>query len=368
VEHIQCIVIGAGVIGLAVARSMARSGKEVLVLEAAQAVGTGVSSRNSEVMHAGLYYRPGSLKAQFCTPGQSALYTFCERHGVAHKRLGKLVVITRQTQQPALLALRETARANGVADLQLLSRGAIRELEPELDCPAALLSPATGIISAHEYMLALQGDAEDHRATIALQSPCTGGDVTSGQLEINVGENNPLRLRCDTLINCAALGAQTVAHNLSGLNSATIPELYYAKGNYFSLKGPSPFQRLIYPLPVSAWLGVHSTADLSGRCKFGPDLHWVDSLDYTPDETQMDAFYSAIRRWWPGLPADSLQTDYAGIRPKLYPQGQPAVDFQIHTVKTHGIPGLINLFGIESPGLTSSLAIADHVQHLVDPR
>ena len=363
-EHIQCVVVGAGVVGLALARALSRAGREVLILEAGEGIGGGVSSRNSEVIHAGLYYRPGSLMARFCASGRRALYGFCASHGVAHKRLGKLIVITNEAQYPALLALQQNAGANGVDDLRMLNQQEIRDLEPTLNCPAALLSPSTGILSAHDYMLALLGDAEQHGAILALSSPCTGGDVRGAHPCISVGEDQPLRIRCEQLFNCAALGAQQLALGLEGLDHASVPRLYYAKGNYFSLTGRSPFQHLIYPLPGDAWLGVHSTADLSGRCKFGPDLHWVDELDYAVDETQAANFYQAIRRWWPGLADGTLQPDYAGIRPKLYAEGQPGVDFQIQGPGDHGIRGLYNLFGIESPGLTSSLAIADFVVQL----
>ena len=363
-EHIQCVVIGAGAVGLAVARAQARAGREVLVLESAPAIGTGVSSRNSEVIHAGLYYARNSLKARFCPAGRNALYQFCREHGVSHKQTGKLVIISDEEQRPTLVTLHETAQRNGVDDAVLLNRNEIRKLEPALDCPGAILSPSTGIVSAHEYMLALLGDAERHGAMVALNSLCTGGDVSGPRPWVAVGHDEPLRIQCDVLINCAALGAQDVALGLAGLDPASVPQLYYGKGNYFSLKGRSPFTRLIYPMPSGGWLGVHSSSDLSGRCKFGPDLHWVDEPDYFVDESQASSFYKAIRRWWPELPDHALQADYAGIRPKLYAHGQPSVDFQILGPRDHGVKGLINLFGIESPGLTSSLAIADYVLQL----
>ncbi len=363
-EHIQCVVIGAGVVGLAIARAQARAGREVLVLESESAIGTGVSSRNSEVIHAGLYYARDSLKARFCPAGRKALYQFCIEHGVSHRQVGKLVIISDEDQRPALVTLHKTALRNGVDDAVILNRKEIYKLEPALDCPGALLSPSTGIISAHEYMLALLGDAEGSGAMLALNSPCTGGDVSGPRPWVNVGHTEPLRIQCDVLINCAALGAQDVALGLAGLDPASVPQLYYGKGNYFSLKGRSPFARLIYPMPSGAWLGVHSSTDLTGRCKFGPDLHWVDEPSYDADESQAGSFYKAIRRWWPELPDNALQADYAGIRPKLYAQGQAGVDFQILGPRDHGVKGLINLFGIESPGLTSSLAIAEYVQQL----
>ena len=364
-EHVQCIVVGAGVVGLAVARALARAGREVIVLEAESAIGTGVSSRNSCVIHAGIYYPSNSVKARVCVRGKQALYELCESHGVAHQRIGKLIVATDPAQLPALEALREQAAANGVGDLRRLPLEEVRELEPEVDCVGAVLSPSTGIVDVHELMLALQGDAEAGGAWLALATPLLAGSVQGDGIEVETGGDEPMGLRCDWLINCAALGAQAVARSLRGLDPATIPPLHYAKGNYYGLSGRTPFSRLIYPMPDGAWLGVHATIDLGGRCRFGPDLHWVDRLDYDVDAQALDAFYDSIRRWWPGLPDGALHPDYTGIRPKIYGPGEPAADFLIQGPASHGVAGLVNLYGIESPGLTSSLAIADEVAALV---
>lgn len=360
-EHVQCIVVGAGVVGLAVARALAASGREVVLLESEPHIGSGVSSRNSGVIHAGIYYDNGSLKARVCVPGKHALYRFCEEHGVAHARVGKLVVATDPAQLPALERLRERARGNGVDDLERLTPEEVEALEPEVRCAGALLSPSTGIIDVHEYLLALQGDAEGLGAIVALGTPLVRAAVVDGGFRVETGGADPMMLRCEALVNAAGLGAQSVAAAISGLAPGTIPRLYPAKGNYFQLAGRSPFRRLIYPMPDAAWLGVHVGLDLAGRCRFGPDLHWVDTLDYDVDERQLDAFYASIRRYWPALPDGALMPDYTGIRPKLYARGEPARDFYIQCEDEHGVRGLVNLYGIESPGLTSSLAIGDYV-------
>jgi len=360
-EHVQSIVIGAGAVGLAIARRLAMAGQEVLVLEAESAIGTGVSSRNSCVIHAGIYYPRDSVRARVCVAGKQALYDFCASHGVSHQRTGKLIVATHDSQVPALHAIRDKAAANGVPDLVPLDREQARALEPEVECVAAMLSPSTGIIDVHEYMLALHGDAEAHGAMLALATPVTGGDVRGPRPVVEAGEGDTFQVSCDVLVNCAALGAQGVARSLRGLHPDTIPRLHYAKGNYYSLMGRTPFSRLIYPMPDGAWLGVHSTLDLAGRCRFGPDLQWVDELDYNVDGHALDGFYDSIRRWWPGLADGALQPDYTGIRPKIYGPGEPVADFLIQGPDTHGVAGLINLYGIESPGLTSSLAIAEEV-------
>ena len=362
----QCIVVGAGVIGLAIARELARRGREVYVLEAESVIGAGVSSRNSGVIHAGLYYAPDSIKARVCVAGKQALYRFCESFGVAHERCGKLVVATEPDQVQALGALAERARNNGVGDLRWLDPAAARDLEPAVTCEAALLSPSSGIIDVHEYLLALHGDAERHGATVVFGTPCVGGEIDDAGIQLEVGGADPTRLRCDCLVNAAALGAQGLARRLRGLAPRTIPPLHYAKGNYFQLRGPAPFGRLIYPVPSDAWLGVHVGLDLAGRCRFGPDIHWVDELDYDVDATRAETFYASIRRFWPGLPDHSLQPDYTGIRPKLTPHGVPTRDFVIQSAADHGVAGLVNLYGIESPGLTASLAIAEHVATLLE--
>ena len=361
-EHVQCIVAGAGVVGLAVARELAMAGREVLVIESQNAIGTGVSSRNSCVIHAGIYYPANSVKAKVCVPGKHALYDFCATHGVSQQRIGKIIVATRESQIPALHAIAAKAAANGVHDLQALDQRQARALEPEIDCVAAMLSPSTGIIDVHEYMLALLGDAESHGAMLALATPVTGAEVNNGRIVVTAGEDADFQLSCDAFVNSAALGAQALAHAIRGLDPATIPPLHYAKGNYYSLAGRTPFSRLVYPMPEGAWLGVHATLDLAGRCRFGPDLQWVDELNYDVDAHALDDFYASIRRWWPDLADGALQPDYSGIRPKIYGPGEPASDFLIQGPQQHGIAGLINLYGIESPGITSSLAIAGHVR------
>lgn len=365
-DRIDCAVIGAGVVGLGVARRLALAGRDVVVLEAADAIGTGTSSRNSEVIHAGIYYSPDSLKARLCVAGRDALYRFCESHGVGHRRLTKLLIATEPAQIAKLEALDRQGRANGVDDLRWLSGVEARALEPHLSCVAALVSPSTGILDSHGFMLALQGDAEDHGAMVAFNSPVLGGRVVDQGVEIAVGGDEPARYRCDTLVNCAGLSAQAVAAAIEGLPAAAVPPRYLAKGNYFALAGgKSPFSRLIYPMPEDGGLGVHVTLDLAGQVRFGPDVEWTGSIDYTVDSARGDAFYGAIRRYWPGLPDGALVPAYAGMRPKLSGPGQPAADFLLQGPGDHGVPGLVNLFGIESPGLTATLAIADHVATLL---
>ena len=360
-DRVECIVIGAGVVGLAVARALALRGREVIVLERHGVIGSEVSSRNSGVIHAGLYYPADSLKARACVAGKHALYDFCANHGVAHARVGKLVVATEDEQLDALDALIERARRNGVEDLMRLDPKEARELEPEVTCAGAFLSPSTGIVDIHEYMLALEGGAEANGAFVALGSPCLGGAAGDDGIRIDVGGAEPVSLMGEVVVNAAALGAQDVARSIEGLDPAHVPPLHYAKGNYFYLTGRSPFSRLVYPMPSGAWLGVHVGLDLGNRCRFGPDLHWVDTLDYDVDAAQVDKFYASIRRYYPALRDGVLLPDYTGIRPKIYGPGEPAPDFVIQGAETHGIDGLVNLFGIESPGLTSSLAIAEEV-------
>ena len=364
-DRIECIVIGAGVVGLAVARALALRGREVVVLERHHVIGSEVSSRNSGVVHAGLYYPKGSLKARACVAGKHALYDFCASHGVAHARTGKLVVATEDGQLEAMDALVERARGNGVGDLVRLDPKEVRELEPEVTCAGALLSPSTGIIDVHEYMLALEGDAEAAGAVVALGSPCLGGAVRDDGIRIDAGGAEPASLVGGVVVNAAALGAQDVARSIEGLDPGHVPPLHYAKGNYFYLTGRSPFSRLVYPMPSGAWLGVHVGLDLGNRCRFGPDLHWVDTLDYDVDAGRIENFYASIRRYYPALRDGALQPDYTGIRPKIHGPGETAPDFVVQGPETHGIDGLVNLFGIESPGLTSSLAIAEEVTERV---
>lgn len=378
-ESVDSVVVGAGVVGLAVARRLALAGREVVVLEAEGAIGTGNSSRNSEVIHAGIYYPKGSLKGRFCVAGKAALYAYAADRGVAHDRVGKLIVATAHDEEAALTGIQESARANGVDDLRRLDRAALRAMEPELAGEAALLSPSTGIIDSHGLMLAYQGDAENAGAVIAFHSRVAGGRVGENGLTLRVesgadtdaSEGNgresgeTLTLDCRAVINCAGLGAQSVAGALDGLAPASIPARHLGKGSYFTLSRPAPFRRLIYPVPVPGSLGLHYTRDLGGQAKFGPDIEWVDEIDYQVEAGAADKFYEAIRRYWPGLKDGALQPGYAGIRPKLHGPDKAFADFVIQGPADHSIPGLVNLYGIESPGLTSSLAIADHVAALL---
>jgi L-2-hydroxyglutarate oxidase LhgO len=365
-EAVDSVVVGAGVIGLAIAGRLARDGREVILLESAETFGTGISSRNSEVIHAGLYYNAGSLKARLCVDGKARLYEFCRSHGVAHRRIGKLIVATRDAEVAALEAIKSKAEVNGVMDLAWLDRAAARKLEPAIACVAALLSPSTGIVDAHGLMLALQGEAEAAGASVVFRAPAQGGAIEDDSILLNVGGAQPMTLRCQRLVNAAGLGAQPLARALRGLDPRTVPPLYYSKGNYFSLMGKTPFPHQVYPAPDDTWLGVHLTLDLGGRARFGPDVEWVDRLDYAVDPARADSFYEAIRRYWPGLPDGALQPAYCGIRPKLTPAGVTALDWMIQGPAAHGVPGLVNLYGIESPGLTSSLAIAEEVARLLD--
>ena len=360
-EQIDTVVIGAGVVGLAIARAFALAGREVVVLERESAIGTGTSSRNSEVIHAGIYYPTGSLKAKLCVAGRQALYPYLAERGIAHRRCGKLIVATDHGQIAGLEKLYAHARANGVADLRVLEAREARALEPELSCVAALESPSTGIIDSHGFMLALRGEAEGHGAAIALRSPLLAGRIGRGGIELDVGGAEPVRLLARAVINSAGLFAQHVARSIDGFPADRIPPTYYCKGNYFSLSGRSPFARLVYPAPESAGLGVHLTLDLAGQARFGPDVEWIDRVDYGVDPGRSRVFYDAIRRYWPTLKDGSLQPAYCGIRPKIQPPGEASRDFVIQGPDEHGVPGLVNLFGIESPGLTASLAIADCV-------
>jgi L-2-hydroxyglutarate oxidase LhgO len=357
-DSIDGVVIGAGVVGLAVARALALEGREVVVLEAADAIGTETSSRNSEVIHAGIYYPAGSLKARFCVEGKHFLYAYCAERGIPHRRCGKMIVATRPGQDAYLDKLRAQAIANGVDDLQLVDGAAARAIEPELACDAALLSPSTGIIDSHSLMLAYQGDAEAHGAMVAFLSPVLGGEVRNDGIDLRVGGAEPTTLRARLVVNAAGLGAQAVAGSIAGIPAARVPPLHYAKGNYFSLAGRSPFSRLVYPVPEPGGLGVHISIDLAGQARFGPDVEWIEDIAYDVDPRRADGFYAEVRRYWPGLRDGALQPAYAGIRPKLGPAGTPAADFVVEGPEDHGVPGLVNLFGIESPGLTASPAIA----------
>jgi L-2-hydroxyglutarate oxidase LhgO len=364
-EHVDTVVIGAGVVGLACARALALAGREVIVLESETTIGTGTSSRNSEVIHAGIYYAPGSLKAKLCVAGRLALYPFLAGRGVAHRRCGKLIVATEPAQIGELEKIRARGAANGVSDLRMLSSGEARALDPQLVCVAALESPSTGIIDSHGFMLALRGEAEDRGAALAFRSPVVGGRVEEEGIQLEVGGAEPMRLRARSVVNSAGLFAPAVARGLAGFPPGRVPPSYYCKGNYFSLSGRSPFSRLVYPAPESAGLGVHLTLDLAGQARFGPDVEWIERVDYDVDPQRSQVFYEAVRRYWPHLKDGALQPAYSGIRPKIQARGEPARDFLIEGPKHHGVPGLVNLFGIESPGLTAALAIGDHVLDLL---
>ena len=361
----DCVVIGAGVVGLAVARTLAERGLETIVLESALGIGTGTSSRNSEVVHAGIYYPTGSLKAQWCVRGKHLLYDYCERRQVPHRRCGKLIVATSEAQVAELAQLQATGHANGVNDLALLTAAQAQVLEPELQCVAALHSGSTGIVDSHAFMRALQGDCEAAGGMLALGSPVLGGQVGADGITLQVGGEQPMEIQAGVVVNAAGLWAQQVALGLRGLDARHIPRLHTAKGNYYSLSGRSPFARLIYPVPEPGGLGVHLTVDLGGQARFGPDVQWVDTLDYAVDPHRADVFYAAIRCYWPRLPDGALQPAYAGIRPKLSGPHEAAADFVIQGPAVHGVPGLVNLFGIESPGLTSALAVGEAVGALV---
>lgn len=358
-ERVDCIVVGAGVVGLAVARALAQAGREVIVLEAEYAIGTGISSRNSEVIHAGIYYKRDSLMARFCVVGRRALYAFCAEHGVAHRRCGKLIVATDAAETEALAGIRARAEANGVEGMRALAEAEARALEPALACQAALLSPETGIIDSHGFMLALQGDAEAAGAMLAFHALVEHGALADDGVVLDVGGAEPMRLHARLVVNAAGLGAIPLARAIAGLDPAQVPPAHYAKGNYYALTGRAPFSRLIYPVPVPGGLGVHLTLDLGGQARFGPDVEWVAAPDYDVDPRRADGFYAAVRRYWPDLADGALAPGYAGVRPKISGKGEPARDFTIQAS-----PGLINLFGIESPGLTASLALADHVAAL----
>ncbi|VWD31926.1 FAD-dependent oxidoreductase [Burkholderia lata] len=361
-EQMDCVVIGAGVVGLAIARELAARGRETLVLEAADAIGTGTSSRNSEVIHAGLYYPRGSLKAMSCVHGRDLLYEFCETHHVPHRRAGKLLVATSASQVKQLKAIAARATENGVLDLMPLTRVEAQALEPALECVEALFSPSTGIVDSHQLMLALLGDAEQDGAVCALKSPVESIDVLrGGRFVVRTGGEAPTEIEAACVINSAGLGAQALARRTHGLDPRWVPPLYLARGNYFSLSGRAPFSHLIYPMPDRAGLGVHLTLDLGGQARFGPDVEWIDTLRYEVDPARATAFYASIRAFWPGLPDDALQPAYAGIRPKVAGPGEPPADFIVQGVAQHGVRGLVNLFGIESPGLTASLALAQRV-------
>lgn len=369
-DHIDACVIGAGVVGLAIGRALALHGLETVVLERADAIGTVTSARNSEVVHGGLYYQSGTLKARLCVTGNPQLYAYCESHGVPHRRCGKLVVATDAAQRVELQRLEAQARANGVGGLQWLDAAALRAIEPALHGVAALLSPSTGIIDSHALMLSLQGDLERHGGAVALCSPVLSIARDGDAHVLQVGGESPSELGARIVVNAAGLWAPDLAHRHTGLDAQRLPRARYAKGSYYSLSGKAPFSRLVYPVPEPGGLGVHLTLDLAGQARFGPDVEWItpaspEEIDYQVNPARAKGFHAAIRRYWPGLPDDALQPAYSGVRPKLQMPGEerpaPSHDFVIEGPAEHGVPGLVQLFGIESPGLTASLAIADEV-------
>lgn len=365
-ESVDVIVAGAGVIGLAIARQLALAGREVLLLEAEGAIGTGISSRNSEVIHAGIYYPPGSLMARCCVAGRRALYAYCREKGIAHAACGKLIVAGTAEEAARLGAIAARAAANGVHDLRRLSAAEARAMEPALRCSGALLSPATGIIDSHGYMLALQGDLEATGGMIALHSPVERVAPMAEGFKVSTGGAAPCTLGCRAFINAAGLGAVPLARRIASLAPALVPPAYFAKGSYFAISGRAPFTRLIYPVPVPGGLGVHLTLDLGGGARFGPDVEWVERPDYAVSPARAEGFYAAIRKYWPDLADGALHPAYAGIRPKIVPPAIAVQDFVIQGPQAHGLAGLVNLFGIESPGLTASLALAEAVAGMLD--
>jgi L-2-hydroxyglutarate oxidase LhgO len=364
VDRVDAVVIGAGLVGLACARALALAGREVVILEAEDAIGTHTSSRNSEVIHAGIYYPQGSLKARACVEGRKRLYEYCAAQGVPHRRCGKLIVATDAAQLDELAGIQRKAHANGVTDVAPVSVAEVRAMEPELSCVAALHSPSTGIVDSHALMLAYLGDAERAGAMLALRSRLEKAIVRAEGIELRVAGADPVLAA--RVVNSAGLRAPTLARRIEGYPADLAPPELYAKGNYYTLAKRPPFSRLVYPVPEPGGLGVHVTLDLGGRARFGPDVEWIDSIDYTVDPRRAERFYAAIRRYWPGLPDGALEPGYAGIRPKIAGKGAPAPDFVVQGPREHGVPGLVHLYGIESPGLTASLALADHVAALLN--
>ncbi|MCR9219749.1 MAG: NAD(P)/FAD-dependent oxidoreductase [Alphaproteobacteria bacterium] len=360
-DRVECVVIGAGVIGLAVARALALAGREVVVIEAESLIGSITSSRNSEVIHAGIYYPTGSLKHRLCLEGKRRLYAYCDDHGVPYSRCGKLIVATDAAEDEKLDAILETALANGVEEMARLSAAEAQAMEPALACTGALHSGSTGIISSHDLMIAYQGDAEGAGAMVAFNAPVLSGAVEDDGIVLEVGGDHPMRLKADLAVNSAGLAAQAIAARLDGVPADSIPPIFYAKGNYYALAGRAPFSRLIYPAPVAGGLGVHLTLDLGGQARFGPDVEWIEAIDYDVDPARADGFYAAVRRYWPGLPDGALAPAYSGVRPKVAKPGGSGEDFIVQGPADHGVPGYVGLYGIESPGLTASLALADLV-------
>ncbi len=364
-ERVETVVIGAGVVGLAVARSLALTGREVLVLEREDLFGSITSARNSEVIHAGIYYAKDSLKARMCVAGRRMLYDFCIANGITAWNCGKLIVACTPEEVAQFQGIARRAWDNGVEDLREISAANARAMEPALRCDGALLSPSTGVVDSHNFMMALLGEAEAHDAMLVLNTVVDSIDAAEDGFVIRTGGDEPMALLAREVVNAAGLDAAALAKTVAALPEDARPDAYFAKGNYFALTGKAPFSRLIYPAPVAGGLGVHITLDLQGRGRFGPDVEWIDQVDYSVDPARSDSFYGAIRRYWPDLPDDSLRPDYCGIRPKLSRGGKHADDFRIDGAEIHRLPGYVGLYGIESPGLTSSMAIADYVRDLM---
>jgi len=360
-DRIECVVVGAGVVGLAVARGLALAGREVLLLEAENHPGTMTSARNSGVIHAGLYYTPGSLKARFCVAGNRALYAYCKARGVEHHNCGKLVVASGDDEERVLLNLLERAHTNGVEGLRMISARQVRELEPEVHCTAALLCPSSGIVDQHPYMLALQGDMENAGGTLVCDCRVDSLARSGDGFIVKTAGDSATEIEARFVVNSAGLSAVALLDHIDGYPKDRIPTMHMARGNYFTVAARSPFRHLIYPVPHAAGLGIHATLDLGKRVRFGPDVEWIDHIDYSVNAARAPSFYAAIRHYWPGLADGALMPDYTGIRPKLHGPGEPQPDFRIETATDHGLTGLVNLLGIESPGLTSALAIGDYV-------
>ena len=373
-EQVDCVVIGAGVVGLAVAREMALQGRETILLERESSFGTISSARNSEVIHAGIYYPKDSLKAKLCVEGNRMLYEYCRTHHVATQPYGKLIVASDDSQLDDLQAILYKAQQNKVPEIKMITGDQVKAMEPELNCAAAVLSASTGIVDSHGFMLSLLGGFENAGGMIAYQSPLISakpiGDNAKGGFELEIGGADGMKIQTKLLINCAGMSAPAIAKKIEGLKEDQIPKAYFAKGNYFSLSGKSPFKHLIYPIPEPGGLGVHLTLDMGGQAKFGPDVEWLEideesQIDYTVNPKRGEGFYEAVRRYWPGLKDNALQPDYSGVRAKIVPPNASAGDFCFNTPKDHGLEGLFNLYGFESPGLTSSLAIAKHLEGLI---
>ena len=360
-DRIECVVVGAGVVGLAVARALALAGREVLLLEAETHPGTMTSARNSGVIHAGLYYTPGSFKARFCVAGNRALYAYCEARGVEHHNSGKLIVANGDDEERVLLNLLERAHANGVEGVRMVSAKQVRELEPEVHCTAALLCPSSGIVDQHPYMLALQGDMENAGGTLVCDCRVDRIARSGDGFLVKTAGDSATEVEARFVVNSAGLNAVGLLGQIEGYPKDRIPVMHMARGNYFTVAARSPFRHLIYPVPHAAGLGIHATLDLGKRVRFGPDVEWIDRIDYSVNVARAPLFYAAIRRFWPTLADGALMPDYTGIRPKLHGPGEPQPDFRIETAADHGLSGLVNLLGIESPGLTSALAIGDYV-------